>query len=56
MTEQQEPEEPEHPRGSDEHAEDATVDERTSPSPYAENFDEWVADEVAASDGEQPQR
>jgi len=27
---------------------DAAADERTSPFPYAESFDEWVADETAA--------
>ena len=26
------------------------LDERTSPFPYAERFDEWVADETAAPD------
>ena len=26
------------------------MDERTSPFPYAEAFDEWVADETAAPD------
>jgi hypothetical protein len=26
------------------------LDERTSPFPYAENFDEWAADETAAPD------
>lgn len=31
---------------------DGAGDERTSPSPYAENFDDWVADETAASDGQ----
>ncbi|HEX4745520.1 MAG TPA: hypothetical protein VFU99_01450 [Gaiellaceae bacterium] len=34
-----------------EEREDAAADERTSPFPYAEKFDEWVADETAASDG-----
>jgi len=38
---------PAHPRRSD----DGTADERASPFPYAENFDEWVADETAASLG-----
>jgi hypothetical protein len=42
---------PAHPRQSDEGEEDAAADERTSPFPYAEKFDEWVADETAASDG-----
>ncbi len=67
MTEQQNPvEEPEqtvppssarrlqppaHPRPSDEDGDDAAADERTSPFPYAEGFDEWVADETAAPDG-----
>ena len=38
-------------RPSDDGEEDAAADERTSPFPYAEKFDEWVADETAASDG-----
>ena len=29
---------------------DAAPDARTSPFPYAESFDEWVADETAAPD------
>ena len=45
-----------HPRPSDEDDEDAAADERTSPFPYAEKFDEWVADETAASDGRQNRR
>jgi hypothetical protein len=36
-----------HARSSDEDAEETVADERTSPSPYAEKFDEWVADETA---------
>ena len=44
---------PAHPRSSDEDDEDAGADERTSPFPYAERFDEWVADETAAPDGRQ---
>jgi hypothetical protein len=47
---------PAHPRPSDEGDDDAAADERTSPFPYAEKFDEWVADETAASDGRQPRR
>ena len=42
-----------HPRPSEEPGEDAGTDERTSPFPYAENFDEWVADETAAPDERQ---
>ena len=42
---------PAHPRPSDEGRQDAPADERTSPFPYAVRFDEWVADETAASDG-----
>ena len=42
---------PAHPRPSDEDDEAAAADERTSPFPYAEGFDEWVADETAAPDG-----
>ena len=38
-------------RPSKEGSEGAAADERTSPFPYAENFDEWVAEETAASDG-----
>ena len=44
---------PAHPGPSDEGGEDTAADERTSPSPYAEKFDEWVADETAAPDGRQ---
>ena len=47
---------PPHPRPSDEVGEDAAADERTSPFPYAENFDEWVANETAASDGVEHRR
>ena len=43
-------------RSPDERDGDADVDERTSPSPYAEKFDEWVADETAAPDGRQHRR
>ena len=48
--------EPVRPRPSDEGSEGAAADERTSPFPYAENFDEWVADETAAPDGWQHRR
>ena len=41
---------PAHPRPSDDGGGDAKADERTSPSPYAEQFDEWVADETAPPD------
>ena len=34
-------------RSSDPDAEETVADEHTSPSPYAEKFDEWVADETA---------
>ena len=44
---------PTHPRPSEERGEDAAADKGTSPFPYAENFDEWVADETAAPDGRQ---
>ena len=47
---------PAHPRPSDGGDDGATVDERASPFPYAENFDEWVADETAASGGRQHRR
>ena len=47
---------PAHPRPSDEDEEDAAADERTLPSPYAEKFDDWVADETAASNGRQHRR
>ena len=43
---------PTHPCPSDEVGEDVAADERTSPFPYAEKFDEWVADETAAPDAE----
>jgi hypothetical protein len=36
-----------HPRSSDKDAADTVADERSSPFPYAERFDEWVADETA---------
>ena len=44
---------PAHARPFDEGDKDAAHDERTSPFPYAEKFDEWVADETAGSDGQQ---
>lgn len=44
------PQPPAHPRASEERGEDAAADVRTSPFPYAEDFDEWVADETAAPD------
>ena len=37
-------------RPREKHGEDASADERTSPFPYADDFDEWVADETAAPD------
>ncbi len=43
-------------RPSDAGDEDAAADGRTSPFPYAEKFDEWVADETAGSDGRQHRR
>ena len=43
---------PAHPRPSDTLGEDMAADERTSPFPYAEKFDEWVADETGAPDAE----
>jgi hypothetical protein len=46
---------PAHPRPSEESGEDAAADERTSPFPYAEKFDEWVADETVAPDAGQQQ-
>ena len=48
-TERLEP--PAHPRPSEERGEDSSVDDRTSPFPYAEKFDEWVADEATTADG-----
>ena len=47
------PQRPAHPGPSDEGGEDAPADERTSPFPYAERFDEWVADETTAPGGRQ---
>ena len=41
------------PRPSEERGEAAAADERTLPVPYAESFEEWVADETAAPDGRQ---
>ena len=47
---------PAHPRPSDGGEDDLPADERTSPFPYAEKFDDWVAAETAASDGRQHRR
>jgi hypothetical protein len=44
------PQPPAHLPPLDEVGEDAAEDARTSPFPYAEKFDEWVADETAAPD------
>jgi hypothetical protein len=41
-----------HPRPSKED-EDEAANEDTSPFPYAESFDEWVADETTGPDGRQ---
>ena len=38
-------------RAPETRGEDASAEERTSPFPYAEDFDQWVADETAAPDG-----
>lgn len=46
---------PAHPCPSEESGEAAAADERTSPFPYAEKFDEWVADETVAPDAGQQQ-
>lgn len=46
---------PAHPRPSGEGGEDA-AEERESPFPYAERFEEWVAGETAAPDGRGPHR
>jgi hypothetical protein len=46
-------ERPAPPPPSEGAGDDAAPDERTSPSPYAEKFDEWVADETGASDGQE---
>lgn len=43
------PRRPTHARPSDDGVAEE-LDERTSPFPYAENFDRWVADEAAAPD------
>ena len=48
--------EPVRPRPSDEGSEGAAADDRTSPFPYAENFDDWVAEETAAPEGSQHPR
>ena len=50
------PQPPAQPGRSDEGGEDAAADERTSPFPYAERFNEWVADETAAPGGRQHRR
>lgn len=47
---------PRHPRPSGGGEEDAPAEERASPFPYAEKFDDWVADETATSDGRQQRR
>jgi hypothetical protein len=39
--------------GPSDERDDAATDERTSPFPYAERFDQWVADETTAPDGQQ---
>jgi hypothetical protein len=39
-------------RSSAEDADETVADERTSPFPYAEKFDEWVADETAPDEGQ----
>ena len=44
---------PVRPRPPDEGGEDAAAADRTSPFPYAEKFDEWVADETADPDERQ---
>jgi hypothetical protein len=38
---------PRPPRSTAEDVDDTRADERTSPSPYAESFEQWVEDEVA---------
>ena len=43
---------PAHPRPSDDGEAAHATDERTSPSPYAEKFDEWVDAETAAPEGD----
>ena len=45
-----------HPPPSGERGEDGTPDERTSPTPYAEDFTEWVADEATVSPDNSPRR
>ena len=47
---------PADPRAAGEGDDDAAPDARTSPFPYAESFDEWVADETAAPDDPYPRR
>ena len=42
-------------RPTDEDGDEAATEE-TSPFPYAENFDEWVADETTAPGGRQRPR
>lgn len=36
------------PRAADKRDDDPAADERTSPFPYADRFEEWVADETTA--------
>ena len=40
------------PRAAEACEDDPAREERTSPFPYAERFDEWVADETAPADDE----
>ena len=40
------------PRSAEAREDDPAREERTSPFPYAESFDEWVADETAPADDE----
>ena len=48
-TTEEEPEQTKPPRRGEGPA-DPAVEDRTSPFPYAEKFDEWVADETAPLD------
>ena len=44
------------PRPSRGGGEDAAPEERTAPFPYAEKFEDWVADETAAPEGQPESR
>jgi hypothetical protein len=42
-----------YPRSPDQPGDDTSEEERASPFPYADNFEEWVEDETASEAGQQ---